>query len=92
MMAAKTLAKRRALAPAIGPLLAEALQLMRERDTADGLHEEHAALRGDRIYSMILRMIESKCEWEGTSNGFDILNPEAEDEAAYPPIDVEEEN
>ena len=31
---------------------------------------------------MILRMIESKCEWEGTMNGFNILNPEAEDEVA----------
>jgi hypothetical protein len=83
MIAGKALAARRALAPAVGPLLDEARALMRERDTADGLHEEHVSLRGDQIYSFVLHTMENVCDWRGTMNAFDILNgPEAADEAA----------
>ena len=48
MIAAKPLAKRRLLAHKIGPLLSEARQLMRERDTADGLHERAQEPRSQR--------------------------------------------
>ena len=82
MMKAKLLAKRRELAAALGPLLAEARQLMQERDTADELHPEHVELRSERIFSITLKTIEHCCDWEGTMNGFNILNPEAEAEAA----------
>jgi hypothetical protein len=30
---------------------------------------------------MTLKMMERACEWEGTSNAFNLLNPETEDEA-----------
>src|ERR1019366_4415718 len=49
MMKAAPLAKRRELAHKLGPLLAEARQLMEERDTADGLEPEHVELRSERI-------------------------------------------
>jgi hypothetical protein len=82
MIAAKPLAKRRALAPAIGPLLRKARELMLERDLADGLHEEHAALRSERIYGMTLHTVERECEWFGGMTAFNILNGEDEAEAA----------
>ena len=83
MLAAKPLAKRRALAPKIGPLLRDALGLMQERDLADGLHEEHAALRTERIYSLTLHTLERECDWRGTMTAFNILNEaEPAEEAA----------
>jgi hypothetical protein len=82
MAGAKPLAKRRALAPEIGPLLTEARRLMLERDLADGLHEEHAALRNERIYIVTLRTIEVACDWRGTMSAFNILNGEEETRAA----------
>jgi hypothetical protein len=83
MIAGKTLSARRALAPAVGPLLIEAIQLMRERDTADGLHPEHASLRGGQIYSLTLHIMESECDWRATMSASDILNgPEPAEEAA----------
>jgi hypothetical protein len=83
MIAGKTLSARRALAPAVGPLLSEARELMRERDIADGLHEEHVSLRCERIYSFVLHSMERECCWHGTMNAFYILNgPEVEEEAA----------
>ena len=82
MIAAKPLAKRRALAPRIGPLLHDARELMLERDLADGLHEEHAALRSERIYTLALHTIEAKCEWQHTMIAFDILNGAAAEEVA----------
>jgi hypothetical protein len=81
MLKAKPLSKRRELAHKLGPLLAEARQIMKERDTADGLHPEHVELRSGRIYSIILKTIENCCDWEGTTHGFNILNPSAEAEA-----------
>ena len=81
MMNATPLAKQREFAKQAGPLLVAALELMRERDTADGLHEEHVLLRANQIYVMTLKMMERACEWEGTSNAFNLLNPETEDEA-----------
>ena len=74
MMAAKPLAKRRMLAHKIGPLLSEARQLMHERDTADGLHEEHVSLRNERIYSLVLHTMERECDWHGSMTAFNILN------------------
>ena len=83
MIAAESLATRRALAPKIGPLLRDALELMQERDLADGLHEEHAALRTERIYSLTLHTMERKCDWRGTMTAFNILNAaESAEEAA----------
>jgi hypothetical protein len=82
MLAAKTLAKRRALAPAIGPLLRGARELMLERDLVDTLHEEHAALRGEKIYTLTLHLMEQACEWHGSMSAFNILNSEDEAEAA----------
>jgi hypothetical protein len=83
MIAGKTLSERRALAPAVGPLLIEAIQLMRERDTADGLHPEHVSLRGEQIYRFTLHIMENVCEWHATMTAFNILNgPEVADEAA----------
>ncbi len=83
MIAAKPLAKRRLLAHKIGPLLSEARELMRERDTADDLHEEHVSLRNERIYSFTLHIMERVCDWHGTMSAFNILNgPEVADEAA----------
>ena len=83
MLKAKPLAKRREFAKKLGGLLAEARSLMEQRDTADGLEPEHVELRSERIYSVILRTIESACDWGGTTNGHKILNaPYAEDEAA----------
>ncbi len=82
MLKAKSLAKRRELAARLGPMLAEARQLMEERDTADGLHPEHVSLRSERIYQITLKTIEHSCDWDGTMHGFNILNPEAEAEAA----------
>ena len=80
MMNAKPLAKQREFAKQVGPLLVTALELMRERDTADGLHEEHVLLRANQIYVMTLKMMERACEWEGTSNAFDLLNAAEEEE------------
>ena len=74
MIAAKPLAKRRMLAHKIGPLLSEARQLMHERDTADGLHEEHVSLRNERIYSLVLHTLERECDWHGSMTAFNILN------------------
>jgi hypothetical protein len=82
MLAAKPLSKRRALAPAIGPLLREARELMLERDLADGLHEEHAALRCEQIYSLTLHLLEKACDWRDSMNAFNILNGEDEADAA----------
>jgi len=74
MIAAKPLAKRRSLAPAIGPLLREARELMLERDLANGLNEDHAALRSEQVYSLTLHTMERKCEWYGSMIAFNILN------------------
>jgi hypothetical protein len=82
MIAAKTLAKRRALAPAIGPLLCEARELMLERDIADGLHLEHAELRAERLYTLALATMERECDWRGTTTAFNICNWEKGAEAA----------
>jgi hypothetical protein len=82
MIAAKPLAKRRALASAVGPLLRDARELMLERDIADGLHEEHAALRSERIYTLTLHTMERICDWRGSMSAFNILNREDEAEAA----------
>jgi hypothetical protein len=78
MIAAKPLAKRRELASAIGPLLREAQELMLERDLADGLHEEHAALRSERLYTLTLHTMEREFEWFVSMTAFNILNGEAE--------------
>jgi hypothetical protein len=82
MLAAKTTTKRRALAPAIGPPLREARELMLERDLADGLHEEHCALRSEQIYTLTMHMMERACDWHGSMSAFNILNGEDEAEAA----------
>ena len=81
MMKAKPLAKRREFAKKLGGLLADARELMQERDTADGLEPEHVELRSERIHSVTLRMMEHCCDWHG-SEAYNILNPCAVDEAA----------
>jgi hypothetical protein len=83
MMSAPTLAKRRALARQVGPLLTEARKLMEERDTADQLHPEHVQLRSERLYHTTFHVMERICDWRDSPMPFDILNgPDTVDEAA----------
>jgi hypothetical protein len=63
MKAAPALARRRAMARALAPLIAQTDQLLRARDAADDLHPEHVDLRANRVFFLILRGFETPCEW-----------------------------
>jgi len=75
---------RRAFARAeLGPVCREAISLMRQRDTNNGLHEEHVSLRADRVYALMVRAIEIPCDMT-LSEAWGVLDQggNEEDEAA----------
>jgi len=64
MKALPSLAKRREMSIEFAPnMIAEAVHAMKARDTADGLHEEHVDLRGERIYFLMMIGFETPCSW-----------------------------
>lgn len=63
MKAEPSLAKRRKLARSMAPLIARTIRLMRARDTACGLHPDHADLRGDKMFLLVMLGFEEPCAW-----------------------------
>jgi hypothetical protein len=63
MKSTLSLAKRRSMSIALAPLIAKTISLMRARDTADGLHPDHVALRCDRVFMLLLVGFEGACKW-----------------------------
>jgi hypothetical protein len=82
MAALPSLAERRAAAPQVAALGREALVLMGLRDTDCGLHEEHVELRGDRLRLLMVRGLESYCEWTSVEAWACIDPGDEESEAA----------
>jgi hypothetical protein len=81
LQAIKTIEARRAFARAeLGPIAREALALMRERDTKNGLHEQHVELRNQEIFRLMVRSIEGPCGWstgptKGELEAWCVLDP-----------------
>jgi hypothetical protein len=63
MKAGRSLKARRTLAIVLAPFIAETIRLMRQRDTADGLHTDHVALRADRIFMLLMIRFCDPCRW-----------------------------
>lgn len=60
---APSLAERRKMAIALYPLIEQAIDAMRARDTADGLNADHVSLRSDRVFNLLLIGFEGPCKW-----------------------------
>jgi hypothetical protein len=58
-----TVEERRAAAPEVAALARAGLDLMRQRDTDSNLHPEHVNLRNDTLRLLVVRGLESLCEW-----------------------------
>jgi hypothetical protein len=63
MSAAPTLAKRRAMAVKLGPVLADMDRKVREAGLANGQDGELVHLRADRMFMLALRGFEAPCGW-----------------------------
>lgn len=75
LQAIKTIEARRTFVRAeLGPICREAIELMRQRDTANGLHEEHVQLRGEQIYRLMVRDVEGPCDWTD-EQAWGVLDP-----------------
>jgi hypothetical protein len=77
-----TLAGRRRAARGLAPLAKEALELMRERDAGAGLHPEHVALKGERVFQLIMLGVRGPCKWSQNEAWHCYNPPSADDEAA----------
>ena len=77
-----TVDERRAFArEELWPMGMEALALMKERDTACHLHEEHVQLRHDAVWRLMLRGVEIACEWTSLQ-AMEVLDPDPDEAAA----------
>ena len=63
MRAAPSLAKRRAMALKLAPLIEQMNRMEREVSRAAGEPELLTELRADKIYMLIMRGFEGPCEW-----------------------------
>lgn len=63
LKALPTLPARREAAIKLYPAIDEIMRAMRERDAADGLHEDFVYLRADRVFNLILLGFGGPCQW-----------------------------
>jgi hypothetical protein len=63
VVAAPSLAKRRAMALKLAPLIGEMDRTFREVSRANGQDDEVVQLRADRLYMLVLIGFEKCCEW-----------------------------
>jgi hypothetical protein len=63
MAAAPTLAKRRALAVKLAPMISEMDRKIREHGRATGAGDELSDLRADKLFLLALRGFEVPCQW-----------------------------
>jgi hypothetical protein len=80
LKALPTLATRRAAAIKLFPMAEMAIAAMQARDAADGLHPDHVALRGDRVFHLLMIRFEGPCGWS-RNQVWEQLIPDEEDVA-----------
>jgi hypothetical protein len=79
MCALPTLAARRGAAHELVLIAKEALELMHDRDVEADLHPEHLELKNQAVTLLVIRGLESACEWPH-SQAWDCFNgPDVED-------------
>jgi hypothetical protein len=82
MAALPTLAAKRKAAHEVAELAKEALALMHDRDTECGLHPEHVDLKNQAVLLLVIRGLESVCEWSHSQAWACYNGPDVDDEAA----------
>jgi hypothetical protein len=79
MVKLKTVAARRGAAHKTEPLAREALELMRERDTQNGLHPEHIELKSAKVLQLMTLGLQEPCSWS-SSQAWACYNPSSDEQ------------
>jgi len=82
MRALPTLAARREAAHELALVAKEALELMHDRDVACDLHPEHVELKNQAVMLLVVKGLESSCEWSHSQAWGCFNGPDTEDEEA----------